>query len=355
MEILHEINLARFWKLVKDNLKVFVWVWVITIAWALMVGFSIPKTYKSVVKLAPESVSGGLGALGSIGSMMGLKLGDIKTEDAIIPFLYPDVVSSPDFLLGVLNIPVTTPDGKVKNVDYRTYLTKHCDAAWWDVISLKIRSLFRSNKKKAQTGSAGLSTDIPVLTRDDEEIIKMLQNSILCTIDKKTDVITIAVIDQDPYVAAMMVDSVSSRLQNFITEYRTKKAKSNVAHLQKLYNEAEAEYRKSQQKYASYSDSHLGAVLNEYKVKLEDLENEMQMNYNMTSQLMLQLRTAQAKVQERTPIYTIVQAPYVPYRHLAPKKLTILILYLFTTTLACFIWLYYKERKREKAAVKATV
>ena len=349
MEILHEINLARFCKLVKDNIKVFIIVWCVSAAWALMVGFSTPKTYKSEVMLAPESASGGLGALGSIGSMMGLKLGDIKTEDAIIPYLYPDVVASPDFLLGVLEIPVTTQDGKVQNVDYKTYLTKYCDEPWWDAIIHKVGSLISFKKKSGKTVLGTEEDRLIVLSRDDEQILKLLRNSILCTVDKKTDVISISVIDQDPYVAVTMVDSVSRRLQNFITEYRTKKAKTNAAHLQKLYDEARVEYEKSQKEYADYSDSHTGAVLNEYKVKIEDLENKVQMDYNMTSQLMLQLRTAQAKIQERTPVYTEVQTPYVPYKHIAPKKLTILLLYLFFGTFACFVWLYHREYKRQQS------
>ena len=348
MEILHEINIARFWKLFKDNIKVFGIVWVAAAAWALMIGFSTPKTFKSEVKLAPESASGGLGALGSIGSMMGLKLGDIKTEDAIIPFLYPDVVSSPDFLLGILDIPVTTGDGSVKNVDYKTYLTKYCDGAWWDVVFLKLGKLFSFKKKSSGLETGADESHVTVLSYDDEQILKLLQNSVLCTIDKKTDVITISVIDQDRYVAATMVDSVSSRLQNFITDYRTKKARTNAAHLQKLYDEALVEYQKSQKEYADFSDSHTGTVLNEYKVKIDDLENKVQMNYTMVSQLMLQLRTAQAKIQERTPVYTEVQAPYVPYKHIAPKKLTILLLYLFFATFGCFVWLYHRETKKEQ-------
>lgn len=42
---------------------------------------------------------------------------------------------------------------------------------------------------------------------------------------QKTSVISISVMDQDPMVAAILADTLQSRLQQYITEYRTKKQK----------------------------------------------------------------------------------------------------------------------------------
>ena len=51
---------------------------------------------------------------------------------------------------------------------------------------------------------------------------------------------------------------------------------------------------------------------------------------------------------QRTPVYTTIQAAMVPYKHIAPKKLTILLLYLILSTFGCFVWVYYKDRKKEE-------
>ena len=59
---------------------------------------------------------------------------------------------------------------------------------------------------------------------------KAIKGSISCNVDKKTDIITLKVVMQDPLVAAMFADSVKQALQNFITEYRTKKAKDELVH-----------------------------------------------------------------------------------------------------------------------------
>lgn len=358
MEVLHEINLARFWKLFKDKLPVFVIVWVLTAAFALMIGFSIPKTYESEMKLAPESSGGSLGQLSSMASIIGMSMGNPKDEDAILPTLYPDVVGSADFVLDLLNIKVTKKDGSVKDMPYETYLNKCTKFTWWDRLLIGLKAAVFKNKDDdvkmavASKGKAGGQKGPIMLSRKKMETIEYVQKAVVsCDVDKKTDVITIKAVDQDPLVATIIVDSVSARLQQFITDYRTKKARGEVAHLEQLFKKAQADYKKIQQEYAAYSDSHMDVMLDEYKVKITALENDMQLKYNVYSQLMVQLQTARAKVLERTPIYTTIEAPIVPSKHVAPKKLSILLVYLFLSTFVCFLVLYYKERKKENATL----
>lgn len=349
MEILHEINLARFWRLFTVHKRVFFLAWVGAAALALIVGFSQPRTYQSQIQLAPETGNSNLGGLSSMGNMLGLKLGDMGGGDAISPTLYPDVVSSPNFLLDLLTVKVTTKKGDVKNVDYKTYLTKHSKASWWDALMLKVKSLFPKKEKEPSMLKSGIGRGPIMLSRDDEGLLKAVGGAVSCTVDKKTDVITVKVIDQDPLVAATMADSVSSRLQTFITNYRTQKARGEVAHLQQLYDKAIKDYKKAQDVYAAYSDAHADVVLNAYKVKMEEMENDIQLKYNVYTQLAVQLKTAQSKVLERTPVYTVLQEAMVPNRHIAPKKMKIVLMYLILATFFTMVVLYYRDRKKEQA------
>lgn len=349
MEVLHEINIGRFWKLLVSNIRKFAIAWGIAAAWALMIGFSTPRTYMSEVKLAPESGQSALGGLSSLGSMMGIKVGGLDQDDAILPTLYPDVLKSPDFLLEVMKVKVSTKDGTVKDVDYKTYLTKHCKSTWWSAGFNGLMGLLKSKETATSIvpSGDGEGSQLIMLTRTDGELLKGLEKAIQCDVDKKTDVISIKVIDQDPLVAAILVDSISTRLQAFITNYRTKKARGEVKHLQKLYDKAYVDYQKAQKDYAGFVDAHTDVVLSQYKVKEEDLENEVQLKYNVYSQVAVQLKAAESKVLQRTPVYTTIQAAMVPYKHIAPKRMTILFLYLVLGTFICFLWVYYQERKQE--------
>lgn len=349
MEVLHEINIGRFWKLLVSNIRKFAIAWGIAAAWALMIGFSTPRTYMSEVKLAPESGQSALGGLSSLGSMMGIKVGGLDQDDAILPTLYPDVLKSPDFLLEVMKVKVSTKDGTVKDVDYKTYLTKHCKSTWWSAGFNGLMGLLKSKETATSIvpSGDGEGSQLIMLTRTDGELLKGLEKAIQCDVDKKTDVISIKVIDQDPLVAAILVDSISTRLQAFITNYRTKKARGEVKHLQKLYDKAYVDYQKAQKDYAGFADAHTDVVLSQYKVKEEDLENEVQLKYNVYSQVAVQLKAAESKVLQRTPVYTTIQAAMVPYKHIAPKRMTILFLYLVLGTFICFLWVYYQERTQE--------
>lgn len=343
MEVLHKIDLGKAWRLVLRYKWKFVICELVAIVIALIYGFSIPRTYKAQMKLAPESSSSGIsGSLGSIGSMFGMKLGNLASEDAIYPELYPDVKSSPDFLLGLYNVKVSTLDGKV-SADYKTYLQKHCKATWWDKLFLMLKSK-KSNVKKANPLLDSLK--VIYLSKDEQSLLKSVDAAISCVVDKKTDVITISVIDQDPLVATIMVDSVSHRIQDFITDYRTKKARNDVAHLMELRAKALNDYEKAKREYASFSDAHQDLYLESYKVKSDNLEDEMQNAYSLFSNVSTQLQMAEAKVLERTPVYTVIEAPMVPGKHIAPRRSIILLGAMVLALIATFIWVYKKEEKQ---------
>ena len=89
-----------------------------------------------------------------------------------------------------------------------------------------------------------------------------------------------------------MADSVRSHLQVAITEYRTKKAKVDLDYMQKIYNEARSQYDKSRQLYASYADANQDVILQSFKMKQDDLENDMQLKYNIYTQVVEQLQLA---------------------------------------------------------------
>lgn len=310
--------------------------------------FQIPRIYKSGLKLAPEETSNGLsGNLSSLASMVGMdmKLGD--SEDAIYPEIYPDVVSSTDFICSLFDVKVTTKDGKLTTT-YYDYLNKHQKAAFWDKWK---NGLIEKFAKKDSTaffgGNGGNSNGVNPfrLTKKQSDIAGAIEHNVSCSVDKKTSVISIEVTDQDPVIAATMADSVKVRLQKFIVAYRTKKARNNVAYVQRLYKEAKADYDSARHTYAEYSDAHQDMALQEYQSKQEDLENEMQLKYNIYTQCVQQLQLSRAKLQEKTPVFTEVQQPTVAVKHSNTPKVVIVFGFMFFGFIirASYLLLHYKK------------
>lgn len=295
--------------------------------------FSLPRSYKARVALAPEisSATNGLsGNLGSLAAMAGVKLGG-STEDAIYPELYPKVVSTPDFLVGLLGEKVLPKNAK-DSITLWTYLTEKQQLPWWG------RLLSFGEKEKIDDRLNAYR-----LNKKQEAVVRALAGAIFCGVDKSTNVITIEAEMQDPEVAAQICDQTRTRLQSYITAYRTNKARNDLAYMEKITKESKDEYLAAQREYADFSDANKDLVLTVYQQEGERLENEMQLAYNVYSQSAQQLQLAKAKVQERTPAFTTVQPASVPLKPSAPKRMVTMAVLAVLAFFGSVAWLLLRD------------
>lgn len=286
---------------------------VVVTALAALVTFSQPRTYESEAVMLPEtslSSPGVSGNLSSLASLAGMKMGG-ATQDAISPEFYPKVVGSTVFLAEVLADKVNCRrlKGKVSVYDYLSHRQKH---AWY--------SLPKELKDDEKAGD-NERINPKRLTKAQQRVMKSLKKALFCAVDKKTDIISIEVEAQDAEVAQQIADLICTRLQTYITNYRTNKARKDVEHSKKITAEAHAKYVKAQQTYAAYCDSHEDLALASYQQVSERLENEMQLAFNVYSQYAQQLELAQVKLQERTPVYTTIQPATIPLKPSGPKRM----------------------------------
>lgn len=337
------VDLVKMFKADKKQLRNYCGVAMII---GLVIAFTTPKTYKSTVMLAPEESGQGFsGSISSLASMVGMNMKIGQTGDALYPEIYPDLVSSTDFIIGLFPIQVSTIDGSVK-CDYYTYLTKHKKIALVDYPRVGISWLVNKLKKEDKIHNGTSKSRGPIwLTKEQDEIVKGLVDDVECSVDKKTNVITITVKDQDPFIAATMADSVKQHLQAAITDYRTKKARIDLQYMQTLFSEAKQQYDQARRLYASYADANVDVNLQSFKSKENDLENEMQLKYNIYTTLVEQLQLAKAKVQERTPAFTVVQSASVPIKHCSRPKIVTLLIWLFLGFMVRFIILFWKNKE----------
>ena len=307
----------------------------------LIVAFSIPREYSTSVTLAPESTGKSTGgSMGALAAMAGINMGSSVGEDALYPDLYPDIVSSTPFLTELFDVKVKDDKEKIDTTLY-AYLDEHQRAPWWSaIVSAPFKvlgwtiSLFKDDEAE---GSGVL--DPFRLTKDEANIAEALSKRIAVSVDKKTGVTTLTVTMQDPLISASLTDTVMCRLQNYITEYRTNKARHDLAFTEKLY--IEAKNTEAQGKYASFVDANQNIILLSYRAEQERLQNEMNLAYNVYTQVAQQLQMAKAKVQEITPVYTVVQPATVPLRPSKPSKPMILIGFVFLAGVGSVGWILF--------------
>lgn len=219
----------------------------------------------------------------------------------------------------------------------------------------KLLGLLTSSDEEEVTGA---KTDNFRLTRDESQLVEALNNRITASVDQKTSVVTIGVQMQDPLVSAIVADTVVKRLQDYVTEYRTNKARKDLEYAQKLNEEARDNYYKAQQRFADYLDRNQSLAFNSARTVRDRLENEAQLAFNLYNQTAQQVQTAQAKVQENTPVYAVVTPATVPVKASSPRKALILIGFTFLAFVACAAWILFVQpfiaEQRNKSFDEAT-
>ena len=343
-----------FAKIFKDLLKhKMLYVKVLPIAFILAAIYALaqPNYYNCMVKLSPEmSGSKSTSGLASLASSFGVNLGSGGAgTEALFPTLYPDLMNSVDFKTSLFHVPVTIEGNKEKNeadrtMSYYDYLTKEQKSPWWSQGIKAVMSMFRSALPLGSSKNVNEDKIDPFrLTKEQANVVKAIDQKVVCDVDKKTMVISISVTDQNPVIAANMADTVKNRLQNFITDYRTSKVRVDLEYSKKICAETKARYEKARQLYAEFMDANQDVILQTVRQKQTDLENEMQLQYNAYQQVAAQLLAAEAKVQEETPAFTTLQSATVPVQKSGPKRAQMCLIFVFLAFLGTTAWILYKE------------
>lgn len=352
-----EIDLLELaMKLWAQRKKILIWCCVGAI-FGLIVAFSIPKEYETTVKLVPEASGGSgkiSGSLGAMAALVGISGSATGSADAVSPSLYPDVVSSIPFAIQLFNVEVEDKVGK--KVTVRKFLEDNTKTPWWSGIMglpSKLIGVIRGQKEDKDEKQQPNAFQ---LTPKESGLVADLNKRVLANVDTKTGVISIEVTMQDPMVSALLADTVVARLQDYITDYRTNKARQDLEYAELLNEEAKSNYYSAQQKYADYQDRNQSLILNSAKTTRERLQNEATLAFNVYNQTAQQVQVSKAKVQENTPAYTTLSPASVPLRPTSPKKPLILIGFTFLAFVACSAWILFgkplieeiKQKKQEE-------
>lgn len=312
------------------------------IVFSLIFVFTIPRYYACQIMLAPEASGGGMNSL-----LSSFGFGEPQsTNDAISPNLYPDLMESKDFIVSMFPVEITTLDGELATT-YYDYLLHHNKQAWYAKLLGQLQKAFKSKKQATPNAKAMEGKTFSpsfILSKDQYNIAGVIKSKILYDYDKKTGAISVTVRDQDPLVCALIADTVSSKLQDFILDYRTKKARNDLEYTMRIYAQAKADYEESNNRYVDAVDANWDIVNETAKARLEALSNDKTLKYQTFSSAAQKLEAAKAKLQEATPVTTILQGASVPQKPAGPKRMLITLALMFLTAAACTAYLLSTDR-----------
>lgn len=307
----------------------------------ILIALGTPKQYTVSVTLSPEMGSGksGSGLASMAASFLGGSVGS-DSPDALNATLAPDIVASTPFLLELFDARVVSQDKQI-DTTFTAYLDEQ-KSSWLSYVLAApgmaisgIKSLFSSQTKgKTETVLTGTIE----LKKEDADKLKGLRQLIMAEVDKKTAITTLSVTLQDPKVTATIADTVVSKLQQYITTYRTSKAKEDCQYLEKLFKERQQEYYDAQQRYARYVDANSNVVFQSTMAERERLQNDMNLSYQVYSQVAQQLQVARAKVQEEKPVFAVVEPAVVPLNPSGTSRKVIVLGFIFLAVAFTGAW-----------------
>ena len=341
-----EIDLMEYARKLWAARKLLMKVAGIAVIVGVVIALTTPKQYTVNVTLAPEMGKSGGGGLSGIASMLGVGGFNMGNDaDALNVSLYPDILSSTPFILDLMDTPVSMLDEELPDTTLVGYLSEYTSSSLMGtVMSLPfkaiggIMSLFKSEEEE---GNGGINPFH--LTKEQAKVVEGLKKQVVANVDKKTGVTTVSVTMQDPMVAAILTDTVIVKLKEHITHYRVSKAADDCKYWEQLNDQRRNEYHEKQQLYAQYVDANKNVVLQSVRIEQERLQNEMNLAYQVYSNVATQLQMAKAKVQEAKPVFAVVEPATVPLQPSGTSRKMILIGVVFLAVAAAAAWVLFGQ------------
>lgn len=331
------IDLLDLGKKLWNNRKFVIKYSIVGVFVGLVIAFSIPKEYTTSVLIATESQNTpGNGNMSALASFAGINL-NAGAGDLLSPEIYPEVLSSTPFLQGLLKIHVSDINQGVDTSLYK-YLKDDQRKAWWNYI-LEIPSLIVNSFSSKDKLNDSTQNNQYFISEEEIYVMNCLRSMYSIQTEKKTNLTILEVSSQSPKVSAFLADTIISYLQNYIIDQRTKKAKMDLSNSEVLYEQAKRNYYESQQNLALFVDANINVVSAKYKINQERLQNEATLAYSVYNQMAQQMQMNRIKVQDNTPVFTIIQPAIESPSPSKPKKKIIIIAFFFLGIISASGWI----------------
>lgn len=149
----------------------------------------------------------------------------------------------------------------------------------------------------------------------------------------------------DPNAAAQVAKTSIELIKEYVTQYRTRKAQEDLKFSQEQLVSAEERFREAQDRLAEFRDANINLSTARAQTQQQRLQSEYDLTFNVYSSMAQQVEQAKLKVQEQTPVVSVLQPVQVPVED-NTSGLRVLLLSIITAifiSVSINIFLYLKE------------
>jgi uncharacterized protein involved in exopolysaccharide biosynthesis len=289
---------------------------------------SSPTEYTVSVKVLPEIQlpNANLGRLGGLAAQFGLggSMGS-GSIDFLPTQMYPEIFKSTDFLGEIISKQVYF-DSIQDSITYQEYFSEHQESNTLVKYTLGLPGvIIKAIRPETDSLSADdqQQNNFQLVSRPQMAAMNSLMGSIELIRVEDTGVFDIRVTTQDPEVSFQLSRVIYAELSRYLTQYKTEKARKNLEFIQERLVDARIEFERTQAKMAQLIDQNKGALTESARMMQQTLQSEYNVKFNVYNSLTDQSEQAKIKVQEETPVLTIIQPSLYPLRKSAPNHILI--------------------------------
>ncbi|HZL12367.1 MAG TPA: Wzz/FepE/Etk N-terminal domain-containing protein [Prolixibacteraceae bacterium] len=294
------------------------------------------KEYTSSTIMVPQTSQSGskLGGLSSLAALAGFNLDNMGgSGETMSPLVYPQIVSSVNYQLELMDIPFnfSDVDHRVSLYDYYTNIAKPGVLSSVSKYTIGLPFLLIKAIKGKET-EAAIPSDLagPVaLTEEQDNVRKLIEAKVTLDLDAKQGFLTLSASFHEALLSAQVADQARELLQKYITRYKIEKASSQLAFIEERYQEKKKEFEKSQVTLARFRDQNKNVSSALAQTEEQRLQSEFSIAMNVYNELAKQLEQAKIQVKEETPVFSVLQPAMIPREKTKPKKAMIVFIWLF--------------------------
>jgi len=318
-----EIDLVELARHIWENRSTIYKFVVVGIVLGLAVALLSPKEYQSGATLMPEVQSSQGGAsrlLQQYGGLLGLGGGsaDLGSETSIPPMLYPQIVQSLPFQLQLLNTDVDFAEFGTTTTVYNFFEEVYAPSVLSYVkgytvgLPGKLVGLFKEEEAPKPLPRGFETDEVISVTKNQMEIIENMRERVSVSLNEESGVINLTVTMPDPQAAAQIAQTSIGLIREYVTNYRTRKAEQDLEFAREQLSTAKTDFEAAQNRLAEFRDGNVNLATARAETELQRLQSEYDLSFNVYNTLAQQVEQAKLKVQEQTPVVSVLQPVQVP-------------------------------------------
>ena len=311
----------------------------------IIIALLTANTYTASTVFIPNSSSDvkAEGGLKGLAALAGVNIGGSSSSNELSPQLYSKIMESASFKKKLLALRVIDQKDSLSFKDY--LLTQQAGIGssikkyTIGLPGLLIKSLKSNPDKESNTNSLS----VEVISKEDYELFKDLDEIISLDINDKEGFIQLNTKLGNPIVAAQITKKVELLLQDKIIALKTSQSQETFKFIQNQYKEKKQLLETAQNRLANFKDRNLSISSFNFSTQQTRLEADLQVATSVFQTINTQLEEVKLQLVKDTPVFSVLKPVVVPNEKTGPKRSLIVIIWGFLGAFLAITFILLKK------------